>query len=284
MSGQLILLGLPIGNVADASPHLIQILNEADLIAAEDTRRYFRFAADLGVAKKAKVISYHDATEVERVAELLAALGRGECVVVLTDAGMPTISDPGFRIVTAAIEAGYSVTTVPGPSAVTAALAVSGLPTDRFCFEGFLSRKSGERKSQLLELADERRTMVFFEAPHRLAATLQDMNEIFGSDRAAVICRELTKTYEEIVRGSIDELLKWSDREILGEITLVVAGVGDAPRLDLTDPGDRAKLIKFVEMHPLASQDRKLAIAAVAKEFNLPKREVYDLVAKSPKA
>lgn len=284
MSGQLILLGLPIGNVADASPHLIQILNDADLIAAEDTRRYFRFAADLGVAKKAKVISYHDATEVERVAELLAALGRGECVVVLTDAGMPTISDPGFRIVTAAIEAGYSVTTVPGPSAVTAALAVSGLPTDRFCFEGFLSRKSGERKSQLLELADERRTMVFFEAPHRLAATLQDMNEIFGSERAAVICRELTKTYEEIVRGSIDELIKWSDREILGEITLVVAGVGDAPRLDLTDPGDRAKLIKFVEMHPLASQDRKLAIAAVAKEFNLPKREVYDLVAKSPKA
>lgn len=284
MSGQLILLGLPIGNVADASPRLIQILNDADLIAAEDTRRYFRFAADLGVAKKAKVISYHDATEVERVAELLAALGRGECVVVLTDAGMPTISDPGFRIVTAAIEAGYSVTTVPGPSAVTAALAVSGLPTDRFCFEGFLSRKSGERKSQLLELADERRTMVFFEAPHRLAATLQDMNEIFGSDRAAVICRELTKTYEEIVRGSIDELIKWSDRKILGEITLVVAGVGDAPRLDLTDPGDRAKLIKFVEMHPHASQDRKLAIAAVAKEFNLSKREVYDLVAKSPKA
>lgn len=284
MSGQLILLGLPIGNVADASPHSIEILNDADLIAAEDTRRYFRFAADLGVTKKAKVISYHDATEAERVAELLAALSNGLRVVVLTDAGMPTISDPGYRIVTAAINAGHSVTTVPGPSAVTAALAVSGLPTDRFCFEGFLSRKSGERKSQLIELADERRTMVFFEAPHRLAATLKDMQEIFGSARAAVICRELTKTYEEIVRGSIEELVNWAEREVLGEITLVVAGVGDAPKLDLADPRDQEKLIKLVEVHPLVSQDRKLAIAAVAKEFNLPKRKVYDLVAKSPKA
>lgn len=275
---------MPIGNVSDASPHLVQALNQADLIAAEDTRKYFRIAADLGVAKKAKVISYHDATESDRVTELLAALERGETVVLLTDAGMPTISDPGYRIVVAAIDAGYRVTTVPGPSAVTAALAVSGLPTDRFCFEGFLSRKAGERKSQLTELGDERRTMVFFEAPHRLQATLQDMQEIFGADRKGAICRELTKTYEEVVRGNLAELSSWATGEVLGEVTLVIAGCGDAPKLDLANPADQIRILALVAAHPLAATDRKLAIAAVAKQLNLAKREVYDLVAKSPKA
>jgi 16S rRNA (cytidine1402-2'-O)-methyltransferase len=284
VSGLLILLGMPIGNVADISPNAINILNSADLIAAEDTRRYFRIAKELGIEKNIKVISYHDSSESDRANQLLAALDRGETVVVVTDAGMPTISDPGYRIVSAAITAGHKVTTAPGPSAVTAALAVSGLPTDRFCFEGFLARKSGERRTQLQQLAAEKRTMVFFEAPHRLAATLSDMAEIFGAQRPAVICRELTKTYEQIVRASLAELAGWAQAEVLGEITLVVAGASSAPKLDLSQPADQAQLIELVLNHPLASEDRKAAIAAVAKTLNLPKREVYDIVAKSPKA
>jgi 16S rRNA (cytidine1402-2'-O)-methyltransferase len=284
VSGLLILLGMPIGNVADISPNAINILNSADLIAAEDTRRYFRIAKELGIEKNIKVISYHDSSESDRANQLLAALDRGETVVVVTDAGMPTISDPGYRIVSAAITAGHKVTTAPGPSAVTAALAVSGLPTDRFCFEGFLARKSGERRTQLQQLAAEKRTMVFFEAPHRLAATLSDMAEIFGAQRPAVICRELTKTYEQIVRASLAELASWAQAEVLGEITLVVAGASSAPKLDLSQPADQAQLIELVLNHPLASEDRKAAIAAVAKTLNLPKREVYDIVAKSPKA
>lgn len=284
MSGSLILLGMPIGNIADTSAHMIQVLNDADLIAAEDTRKYFRFAKELDITNKAKVISYHDSSETSRVAELLSALDRDETVVVLTDAGMPTISDPGYRIVSAAVAAGHKISTVPGPSAVTAALAVSGLPTDRFCFEGFLARKSGERRSQLTNLVNEQRTMVFFEAPHRLQATLQDMQEILGDDRLAVICRELTKTYEEVIRGNLAELANWAEREVLGEITLVVAGCGDKPQLDITNPAHQAQILDLVVAHPLAQTDRKLAIAAVAKELNLAKREVYDLVAKSPKA
>lgn len=284
MSGLLILLGMPIGNVADISPNAINILNSADLIAAEDTRRYFRIAKELGIEKNIKVISYHDSSESDRANQLLAALDRGETVVVVTDAGMPTISDPGYRIVSAAITAGHKVTTAPGPSAVTAALAVSGLPTDRFCFEGFLARKSGERRTQLQQLVAEKRTMVFFEAPHRLAATLSDMAEIFGAQRPAVICRELTKTYEQIVRASLAELASWAQAEVLGEITLVVAGASSAAKLDLSQPADQAQLIELVLNHPLASEDRKAAIATVAKTLNLPKREVYDIVAKSPKA
>lgn len=284
MSGLLILLGMPIGNVADISPNAINILNSADLIAAEDTRRYFRIAKELGIEKNIKVISYHDSSESDRANQLLAALDRGETVVVVTDAGMPTISDPGYRIVSAAITAGHKVTTAPGPSAVTAALAVSGLPTDRFCFEGFLARKSGERRTQLQQLVAEKRTMVFFEAPHRLAATLSDMAEIFGAQRPAVICRELTKTYEQIVRASLAELASWAQAEVLGEITLVVAGASSAAKLDLSQPVDQAQLIELVLNHPLASEDRKAAIAAVAKTLNLPKREVYDIVAKSSKA
>jgi 16S rRNA (cytidine1402-2'-O)-methyltransferase len=275
---------MPIGNVADISPNAINILNSADLIAAEDTRRYFRIAKELGIEKNIKVISYHDSSESDRANQLLAALDRGETVVVVTDAGMPTISDPGYRIVSAAITAGHKVTTAPGPSAVTAALAVSGLPTDRFCFEGFLARKSGERRTQLQQLAAEKRTMVFFEAPHRLAATLSDMAEIFGAQRPAVICRELTKTHEQIVRASLAELASWAQAEVLGEITLVVAGASSAAKLDLSQPADQAQLIELVLNHPLASEDRKAAIAAVAKTLNLPKREVYDIVAKSPKA
>jgi 16S rRNA (cytidine1402-2'-O)-methyltransferase len=284
VSGLLILLGMPIGNVSDISPNALTILSNADLIAAEDTRKYFRIAKELGITKNAKVISYHDSSESNKSNQLLAALERGETVVVLSDAGMPTISDPGYRIVTAAVDAGHQVTTIPGPSAVTAALAVSGLPTDRFCFEGFLSRKSGERKNQLTQLAGEPRTMVFFEAPHRLAETLQDMAAIFGERRSGVICRELTKTYEEIIRGELADLAAWATGEVLGEITLVIAGVGSTAQLDLGEPADRTRLLELVLSHPLAAQDRKAAIAAVAKELNLPKREVYDIVAKSPKA
>jgi 16S rRNA (cytidine1402-2'-O)-methyltransferase len=284
VGGLLILLGMPIGNVSDISPHALTILNKANLIAAEDTRKYFRIAKELGIAKNAKVISYHDNSEGDKSNQLLAALDRGETVVVLSDAGMPTISDPGYRIVNAAISAGHKVTTIPGPSAVTAALAVSGLPTDRFCFEGFLSRKTGERKNQLTQLAAELRTMVFFEAPHRLSDTLQDMAEVFGERRSGVICRELTKTYEEVIRGELAELAAWAKGEVLGEVTLVIAGADSAAQLDLSEAADRSRLVELVLNHPLAAQDRKAAIVAVAKELNLPKREVYDIVAKSPKA
>ncbi|MFZ9283416.1 MAG: 16S rRNA (cytidine(1402)-2'-O)-methyltransferase [Candidatus Nanopelagicales bacterium] len=280
----LILLGLPIGNLADASPNAVTVLNRADVIAAEDTRKYFRIASELGIGKRAKVISYHDSTEVDRSEELISYLKQGLTVVVLTDAGMPTISDPGYRIVNAAVAAGIKVTTVPGPSAVTAALAVSGLPTDRFCFEGFLPRKAGERAQHLTELASERRTMVFFEAPHRLHESLIAMREVFGENRKAVICRELTKTYEEIVRGTLSELVEWANKDVLGEVTLVVAGIGDEPVLDLSNPDHQEQIKQLVANHPLAVSDRKQAVAAVAKSLNLPKREVYDLVMKTGKA
>jgi len=279
--GKLILLGMPIGNAKDVSPNGLAALSTADLIAAEDTRKFFRFAKELGIEFRAKVVAYHDFAEQDRIPELLSALKRNEEVVLLTDAGMPLVSDPGYRIVVSAISAGHLISVIPGPSAVTAALAVSGLPTDRFCFEGFLSRKSGERRNQLTELKDEERTMVFFEAPHRLAETLADLVDIFGAERKGAICRELSKTYEEVIRGSLAELSKWASGEVKGEITLVISGRGDSPKVDLTIQSDQDRVIQLVLAHPLAKENRKSAIAAVASELNLSKREVYNLVTKS---
>lgn len=279
--GKLILLGMPIGNAKDVSPNGLAALSTADLIAAEDTRKFFRFAKELGIEFRAKVVAYHDFAEQDRIPELLSALKRNEEVVLLTDAGMPLVSDPGYRIVVSAISAGHLISVIPGPSAVTAALAVSGLPTDRFCFEGFLSRKSGERRNQLTELKDEERTMVFFEAPHRLAETLADLVDIFGAERKGAICRELSKTYEEVIRGSLAELSKWASGEVKGEITLVISGRGDSPKVDLTIQSDQDRVIQLVLAHPLAKENRKSAIAAVASELNLSKRVVYDLVTKS---
>jgi 16S rRNA (cytidine1402-2'-O)-methyltransferase len=244
----------------------------ADVVAAEDTRRLRRLTSELAIQLSGRVVSYFEGNERERTPELLQALLDGQTVVVVTDAGMPSVSDPGYRLVAAAIEADVDVTAVPGPSAVLTALALSGLPVDRFTFEGFLPRKPGERSRRLGELKDEPRTMVFFEAPHRLTQSLEAMAEAFGADRRTAVCRELTKTYEEVKRGPLDELVTWSKEGVRGEITLVVAGAD--PDKVLT-PEDLAREVAKDEE---AGTPRKQAISDVAKRFNVPKRTVYDAV------
>ena len=270
--GVLVLAGTPIGDVRDAAPGLSAALADADIIAAEDTRRLRRLLSALALAPSARVVSYFEGNEAARTAELVEQLVGGSRVVLVTDAGMPSVSDPGYRLVAAAVEAGIRVTTVPGPSAVTAALAVSGLAVDRFCFEGFLPRKSGERARTLGRLADEPRTMLFFESRHRLAATLAAMVSAFGPDRAAVVCRELTKTHEEVRRGPLAELAGWAAEGVLGEITIVVAG---APAPESATSQDAVRVVRERES---AGMSRKEAIAAVARELGLPKREVYNAV------
>ncbi|TCC56472.1 16S rRNA (cytidine(1402)-2'-O)-methyltransferase [Kribbella pittospori] len=272
MTGRLVLAGTPIGDVLDASPRLGRVLGEADVVAAEDTRRLRRLTSELGVVVAGRVVSYFEGNERERTPELLDALTSGQTVVVVTDAGMPSVSDPGYRLVAAAIDVGVEVTAVPGPSAVLTALALSGLPVDRFTFEGFLPRKPGERARRLADLADEPRTMVFFEAPHRLTASLEAMAEAFGADRRTAVCRELTKTYEEVKRGPLDELVTWSKDGVRGEITVVVSGAD--PNKVLTP----AELAAEVATDEEAGTPRKQAISDVAKRFNVPKRTVYDAV------
>jgi 16S rRNA (cytidine1402-2'-O)-methyltransferase len=231
--GVLTLAGVPIGQAEDAPARLAAALASADVIAAEDTRRVRQLAAALGTQLGGRVVSYYDVIEVRRAAELVTELEAGRDVLVVTDAGMPAISDPGYRLVAAAAAAGIRVTALPGPSAVTTALAVSGLPTDRFCFEGFPPRKPGERARRFAELAADPRTQVLFESPRRVAATLAELTVSHGADRAGVVCRELTKTHEEIVRGPLAELADWAaagdaSGGVRGEITLVVAGIGQA--------------------------------------------------------
>ncbi|MEI8407137.1 MULTISPECIES: 16S rRNA (cytidine(1402)-2'-O)-methyltransferase [unclassified Kribbella] len=272
VTGRLVLAGTPIGDVGDASARLGKVLGEADVVAAEDTRRLRRLTGELGIVVAGRVVSYFEGNERERAPELLEALTAGQTVVVVTDAGMPSVSDPGYRLVAAAIEAGVHVTAVPGPSAVLTAVALSGLPVDRFTFEGFLPRKPGERARRLAELADEPRTMVFFEAPHRLAASLEAMAEAFGAERRTAVCRELTKTYEEVKRGPIAELATWAADGVRGEITVVVAG---ADPDKVVTPEDLAREVATDEE---AGTPRKQAIADVAKRFNVPKRTVYDAV------
>ncbi len=267
----LVLAGTPIGRPDDASPRLAAELAGADLIAAEDTRRLRRLAAELGVTISARTLSYFDGNERDRTPVILEALGDGRRVVLVTDAGMPSISDPGYRLVVAAVEAGVPVTVVPGPSAVLAALALSGLPADRFCFEGFLPRKAGERSRRLAELAQEPRTMVFFEAPHRTAAALTALAEAFGSDRPAAVCRELTKTYEEVRRGPLGELVTWAEMEVRGEVTLVVAGADRA-----ATPLDPPTLKGLVDAQVADGLSRKDAVTLVAARAGLPRRTVYD--------
>ncbi len=269
----LVLAGAPIGRADDASPRLAAALATADVVAAEDTRRLARLCADLGIEPAGRVVSYFEGNEAQRTASLLEALQAGQRVVVVTDAGMPTVSDPGYRLVVAAVELGLPVTCVPGPSAVTTALAVSGLPTDRFCFEGFLPRKPGERRARLTELQAERRTCVLFEAPHRLAAALADMAAVLGPERRAVVCRELTKTYEEVVRGTLPELVTWAAGGVRGEVTLVLEGAPE-PAVELTP----AELVRLVGVREAAGLTRKEALAAVAAETGLPKSAVYDAV------
>ncbi|WP_179825647.1 16S rRNA (cytidine(1402)-2'-O)-methyltransferase [Streptosporangium sandarakinum] len=272
-NGRLVLAGAPIGQAGDASPRLRDALENADVVAAEDTRRLRRLAAELGAEIGGRVVSYYDANESGRAAELLAALQEGRTVLVITDAGMPGVSDPGYRLTSLAVEAGITVTSLPGPSAVTTALAVSGLPSDRFCFEGFPPRKPGERARRLAALAAEERTMVFFEAPHRLAAALEAMAEAFGPDRPAAVCRELTKTYEEVRRGGLGELAEWAAGGVRGEITVVVAG-----RVHDAAPPSIEELVEEVARREEAGTSRKQAIVDVAKGAGVPKRVLYDAV------
>ncbi len=269
----LVLAGAPLGRSSDASAGLAAALVTADVLAAEDTRRLRRLCSDLGVTPTGRVVSCFEGNEVQRVPELLGAVAEGLTVVLVTDAGMPTVSDPGYRLVEAAVARELPVTCLPGPSAVTTALALSGLPTDRFCFEGFLPRKPGERKRRLGDLVAERRTAVLFEAPHRVAACLADMVEVLGPDRRAVVCREMTKTYEQVLRGTLAELAAWAQGEVRGEITLVLAGAPE-PVQELA-PDDLVALVKAREA---AGLSRKDAIAAAAQETGLPKREVYAAV------
>ena len=278
--GVLVLAATPIGRVEDAPPRLARELAEADVVAAEDTRRLKRLAADLGVTVGGRVVSYFEGNEAARTAGLVDALEAGDRVLLVTDAGMPSVSDPGYRLVAAAVERGLPVTAVPGPSAVLTALAVSGLPVDRFCFEGFLPRKAGERSRRLAALADEPRTMVFFEAPHRTQAALAAMAEAFGDDRPGAVCRELTKTHEEVRRGGLAQLAVWAaDKEggVRGEVTIVVAGATGGPGPP-TDPASLAALVAEAEEEGMSRKD---AILDVARRAGIPKREVYDAVHKS---
>jgi 16S rRNA (cytidine1402-2'-O)-methyltransferase len=272
-SGRVLLAGTPLGRPDDASARLREALATAPVIAAEDTRRLRRLCADLGVTPVGRIVSFFDANEASRVPQLIEALRDGQDVLVVTDAGMPSVSDPGYRLVAAATDAGLAVTSLPGPSAVTTALAVSGLPVDRFCFEGFLPRKGGERRRALDALAAERRTLVFFEAPHRLAATLTDLAAAFGGERRAAVCRELTKTHEEIRRGPLAQLAEWAAGEVRGEITLVVAG---AP--EVIGAVGAQELAAEVAAREAAGESRKDAIAEVARRRNVPKRMVFDAV------
>jgi 16S rRNA (cytidine1402-2'-O)-methyltransferase len=276
----LTLAATPLGNPGDASLRLKEAIASAEVIAAEDSRRFHRLAADLGVTFTARVISFFDGNETARTEEVLALLQSGKKVLVVSDAGMPTISDPGFRLTRDAIALGIEVVVIPGPSAPTMALALSGLATDRFTFEGFLPRSSGARLAHLETLRFEERTMVLFEAPHRITDSLKDAAQIFGSDRQAAICREMTKTYEETVRGSLQELILWSEsKEILGEITVVLAGVpvGTAEKT-------AEEIVARVREYESAGMDRKDAISTVAKECELPKKVVYAAVVDASKS
>jgi 16S rRNA (cytidine1402-2'-O)-methyltransferase len=246
---------------------------EADVLAVEDTRRLHRLAQDLEVTLTGRVVTFHESVERARLPGLVAAMTDGATVLLITDAGMPSVSDPGYTLVRAALEAGVDVTAVPGPSAVVTALAVSGLPCDRFCFEGFLPRKAGERRARFTELAGERRTMVFFESPHRLADALADAAAVLGADREAAVCRELTKTHEEIRRGPLGELATWAAEGVRGEITLVVAGAVPGP-VELSP----AELAAAVAAEEAAGAARKDAIRAVVARTGLPRRTVYDAV------
>lgn len=267
--GVLVLAATPIGDPRDAAPRLADELRTADVIAAEDTRRLKRLLSELAVTPTGRVLSYHEHNEASRTPELVERLDAGDRVVVVTDAGMPSVSDPGYRLVAAAIEHDVRVTCVPGPSAVLMALAVSGLPVDRFCFEGFLPRKAGERSRALAELADERRTMVFFEAPHRLGETLAAMREAFGADRSAAVCRELTKTYEEVRRGVLARLVDWAAEGVRGEITVVVAGAAPAAP-------DVASELSGIRERVAAGERLKDVCADVAARTGLSKKALYD--------
>ena len=267
--GVLVLAATPIGDPRDAAPRLATELAGADVVAAEDTRRLRRLLDELGVTPTGRILSYHEHNERARTPELLEQLRGGARIVLVTDAGMPSVSDPGYRLSNACVEAGVRVTCVPGPSAVLMALAVSGLPTDRFCFEGFLPRKAGERARRLAGLATEQRTMVFFEAPHRLAEMLTAMADAFGSDRVAAVCRELTKTYEEVRRDGVATLAEWAAEGVRGEITVVVSG---APAVTASVED----VLPAIQERVAAGERLKSVCAEIAEQTGLSKKALYD--------
>ena len=270
----LILAATPLGNPGDASARLKAAIESASIIAAEDSRRFHRLCSDIEVTFSARVLSFFEGNEEDRTRELLGELQSGAVVLVVSDAGMPTISDPGFRLMRDAIDCGIEVNVIPGPSAVTMAVALSGLPTDRFTFEGFPPRASGARMASFEKLRHEERTMVFFEAPHRIGDSLGDAVAVFGAQRRAAICREMTKRYEETIRGTLAELSSWADsNEVLGEITLVVEGASTDSASMLAD-----EMVARVREFEGAGMDRKAAIASVAQEFGIAKRLVYAAV------
>jgi 16S rRNA (cytidine1402-2'-O)-methyltransferase len=268
----LVLAATPIGDARDASRRLCDELTGADVIAAEDTRRLRRLTDRLSLTVGAQVVSYHEHNEAAKTPELVQQIAGGARVLLVTDAGMPSVSDPGYRLVSACVAADLQVTCVPGPSAVLMALAVSALPVDRFCFEGFLPRRTGERERALARLVDEPRTMVFFEAPHRLAATLTSMSSVLGADRPAAVCRELTKTYEEVRRGGLAELAAWADEGVRGEITVVVSGASAtaAPAGGAADP------VAEILQRAAAGERLKDVCRDVAGRTGLSVKALYD--------
>ena len=271
IGGCLVLAATPLGNIGDASARLRTALETADVVAAEDTRRTRSLASALGVQIGGRVISFYDQVEAARLPGLVEAVASGQTVLLVTDAGMPSVSDPGYRLVDACITAGLRVTCLPGPSAVTTALALSGLPVERFCFDGFAPRKPGPRKAFFRDLLHEPRACVFFEAPHRLADCLADAVEVLGSTRRAAVCRELTKTYEEVKRGTLGELALWAAEGVRGEISVVLEGA--APVVH-----DPASLVAVVARRVEGGERLKVACAAVGKEFGVSTRELYEAV------
>ena len=266
--GMIILAATPIGNLGDASARLREALEQAAVVASEDTRVTQRLLAGLGVANRPRLIALHAHNERQKAADLVE-LAREQDLLVLSDAGMPTVSDPGFPLVQAAVAGDVEVTAIPGPSAVITALAVSGLPTDRFAFEGFLPRKAGDRARRLAELAGDRRTLVFFEGPSRLAVSLEALADAFGADRPAAVCRELTKLHEEVRRGGLGELAAWAADGVRGEICIVVGG---APEGSADPAGALDRVLELA-----ASGTRlKDAAALVAAESGLGKRDLYE--------
>lgn len=272
-AGRLVLAATPLGNAGDATDRLRELLSTADIIAAEDTRRTRHLASALGVTIAGQLISFYDHVEVAKAPQLVDAIAAGKVVALVTDAGMPSVSDPGYRLVAACVAADVPVSCVPGASAVTTAIALSGLPVERFCFDGFAPRKSGERRRWLVELATERRAVVFFESPHRIAQCLVDAAEVLGPDRQAAVCRELTKTYEQVKRGSLAELAEWAQGDVRGEITVVLAG---AP-----EPVASAELLigRVAELVDAGTR-LKDACAAVATG-SVGKRELYEMFLES---
>ncbi|WP_237209565.1 16S rRNA (cytidine(1402)-2'-O)-methyltransferase [Rothia nasimurium] len=271
--GALVLGGTPIGNLADASPRLREALASADVLAVEDSRTLRKLAAGLGVTTRGRVLVNHDHNEADRAGQIVEAVAAGQTVLLMSDAGMPAVSDPGYVAAAAVADAGLTVTALPGPSAVVTAIAVSGLPSGRFTFEGFLARKGSDRTRRLKALAAEERTMVFYESPHRLAATLHDFAETFGAERRAAVCRELTKLHEEVARGSLAELISWAEsKQIKGEIVIVVEG---APAPEAEEAENLTDLVLELVDGGVRLKD---ACAQVAASYGVSKRDLYEAV------